>query len=71
MDIQDMKEESPGRNRYLLVVDKCLCVYLLPAKEALGVARKLLNLVLTFGVPLPIRRDTGGGVHGTVFAEYV
>lgn len=64
MDIQDPKQESQGGNRYLLVVvdraRKFLFAYPLPSKDAVGVSRKLLELLLTFGVPLSIRSDVGG-----------
>jgi len=64
MDIQDLKQESQDGNRYLLVVvdraSKFLFAYPLPSKDAVGVSRKLLELLLTFGVPLSIRSDAGG-----------
>lgn len=67
MDIQGLKQESRAGNRYLLVVveraSRFLFVYPLPSKGALGVSRKLSELMLTFGVPLSIQSDAGGGVH--------
>ena len=64
MDIQDLKQESQDGNRYLLVVvdraSKFLFAYPLPSKDAVGVSRKLLELLLTFGVPLSVRGDAGG-----------
>ena len=36
---------------------KVLFAYPLPSKDAVWVSRKLLNLLLTFGVPLSIRSD--------------
>lgn len=64
MDIQDLKQESQDGNRYLLVVvdraSKFLFAYPLPSKDAVGVSRKLLEVILTFGVPLSIRSDAGG-----------
>ena len=64
MDIQDLKQESQDGNRYLsVVVDRAsefLFAYPLPSKDAVGVSRKLLQLLLTFGVPLSIRSDAGG-----------
>ena len=64
MDIQDLKQESRDGLRYLLVVvdraGKFLFAYSLPLKDAVGVSRKLLELLLTFGVPLSIRSDAGG-----------
>lgn len=64
MDTQDMKRESNSGDRYLLVVAnrarKFLFASPLASKEAVGVARKLLELLLTIGVPLSIRSDAGG-----------
>ena len=63
MDTQDMKTTSGKGNRYLLVVvdraSKLLTVFPLPTKEATGVSRELLGLLLTFGLPLSIRCDPG------------
>ena len=59
-----MKVTSDKGNRYLLgVVDrasKFLTAFPLPTKEAVGVSRKLLSLLLTFGLPLSIWCDLGG-----------
>ena len=64
IDIQDMKVTSDKNNRYLLVVvdraSKFLAAFPLPSKEAIGVSRKLLDLILMFGLPLSIRCDPGG-----------
>ena len=64
MDIQDMKVTSDKGNRYLLVVvdraSKFLTAFPLPTKEAVGVSRKLLSLLLTFGLTWTIRCDPGG-----------
>ena len=61
MDIQDMKVTSDQGNRYLLIVvdraAKFLTAFPLPTEEAVGVSRKLLSLLLTFGLPLSIRCD--------------
>ena len=63
MDIQDMKVTSDKGNRYLLVVvdraSKFLAAFPLPTKDALSVSRKLLGLLLTFGLPFSIRTDMG------------
>jgi len=63
MDIQDMKVRSEKGNQYLLVVvdraSKFLAAFPLPRKDALGVSNKLLELLLTFGLPLSIRADMG------------
>eukprot|EP00752_Nemacystus_decipiens_P004057 g3715.t1 len=64
MDLQDMKVTSAKGNRYLLVVvdraSKFLSAFPLPAKDAIGISRKLLDLLLVFGLPLSIRSDPGG-----------
>ena len=56
--------EGLSRNRYLLlVVDKASkspFAFPLPSKQAEEVARHLLQLCLTFGVPRVIRSDGGG-----------
>eukprot|EP00752_Nemacystus_decipiens_P008157 g7296.t1 len=63
IDIQDMKVKSEKGNQYLLVVvdraSKFLAAFPLPNKDALSVSRKLLGLLLTFGLPLSIRADMG------------
>ena len=64
MDVQDMKVTSDQDNRYLVVViaeaSKFLTALPLPTEEAVGVSRKLLSLLLTFGLPFSIRCDPGG-----------
>lgn len=64
LDILDMKVVSNKGNRYLLVVvdraTKFLSASPLPTKGTLGVSRKLLELILIFGLPLSIRCDPGG-----------
>eukprot|EP00752_Nemacystus_decipiens_P002232 g2117.t1 len=61
IDIQDMKVKSEKGKQYLLVVvdraSKFLAAFPLPNKDALSVSRKLLGLLLTFGLPLSIRAD--------------
>lgn len=63
MDLLDMKVNSKSGNRYLLLVvdraSKFVLAYPLPSKEALGVSHKLVQLLLTFGLPLSIRSDPG------------
>ena len=58
-----MKVVSSKGNRYLLVVvdraSKFLFAFALPTKETVGVSRKLLELILIFGLPLSIRCDPG------------
>ena len=64
MDTQDLKQKSQDGNRYLLVVvdraSKFLFADPLPSKNAVGVSRELLELLLTFGAPLSIRSDARG-----------
>lgn len=38
-----------------------LFAYPMPFKKALGVGRKLVDLMLTFGVPMSVRSSAGGG----------
>ena len=63
VDIQDMGVKSDAGNKVVLVaVDKAskfLFAFPLPTKEAIGAARKLLKLILTFGLPLYVRSDPG------------
>ena len=64
VDLQKFPNTSDAGNEYLLlVVDRASrfpFAYPLPSKEAHGVARLLLDLCLTFGVPSFIRADGGG-----------
>ena len=63
MDTQDMGEKSSTGNRYLLLVvdraSKFAFAYRLKTKDAESVAKKLLDLLLMFGIPRCIRRDPG------------
>lgn len=63
MDIQDLKVTYDKGDRYQLVVvdraSKVFTAFPLPSKEATGVSRKLLQLLLIFGLPLSIRCDPG------------
>ncbi|CAB1113987.1 unnamed protein product [Ectocarpus sp. CCAP 1310/34] len=63
LDILDTKTVTALGNRYLLVVvdraTKFLFGFPLPTKETVGVSRKLLELILIFGLPLSIRCDPG------------
>ena len=63
MDIHDMGTRSKAGNKHLLYkVDraiKFLYAYPLPNKIAENVAKKLLELLLTFGIPLSLRSDPG------------
>ena len=73
MDLQDMKQVSSAGNRYLLIVvdraSRFLFAYPLESKDSVGVARKFLELILTFGVPLSIRSDAGGEFTAKVVAH--
>lgn len=64
MDIQDLHQPSSAGNRYLLVVvdkaTKFLFGFPLSSLEAVEVSRKVMELMLTFGVPVRIRGDAGG-----------
>ena len=58
-----MGTRSEAGNNYLLVVvdraNKFLLAYPLPNKTTENVAKKLLELLLTFGIPLSLRSDPG------------
>ena len=56
MDIQDMGQRTERGNRYLLA-SKILFGFLFPTKEAMGVAEVVLDVVLTFSLPLSLRSD--------------
>ena len=63
VDLQKFPNTSEAGNEYLLVVDKASkfpFAYPLPSKDAHEVARLLLDLCLTFGVPSFIKVDGGG-----------
>ena len=63
MDIHDTGARSEAENKHLLVIvdraSKFLFAYPLPIKTAENVAKKLIELLLTFGIPLSLRRDPG------------
>ena len=63
VDIQDMGVKSDAGNKVLLVVvntgGKFLFAFRFPTKEAIGVARKLLEVMLTSGLPPYVRSDPG------------
>ena len=63
-NIQDFHRVSSNGDRYLLVVvdraSKLLFGCPLASKGALEVSRKLMELMLIFGVPPSIRSDGGG-----------
>ena len=65
-----MGARSEAGNKHLLVMvdraSKFLFAYRLPIKTAENVAKKLLELLLTFGIPLYLRSDPG-----TEFTEEV
>ena len=63
MDIHGMGARSKAGNKHFLVIvdraSKRLFAYLLPSKIAENVAKKLLELLLIFGIPLSLRSDPG------------
>ena len=63
MGIHDIGARSKAGNKHLLVIvdraSKFLFTYPLPNKTAENVAKKLLELLLTFGIPLSLRSDPG------------
>ena len=73
MDLDDMKHVSSAGNRYLLVIvdraSRLLFAYPLESKDSVAVARKLLKLLLTFGVPISIRSDAGEEFTAKVVAH--
>lgn len=64
MDIQDFHQLSSAGNRYLSVVldkaSKFIFGFPLPTKAAVEVSQELVELVLTFGIPLFMCSDMGG-----------
>ena len=70
VDLQRIPNTSEAGNAYLLLVVEKASQFLfaspLPSKETQAVARSLLDLGLTFGVPLFIRADGGGEFTATV-----
>ncbi|CAM9581558.1 unnamed protein product, partial [Pylaiella littoralis] len=70
IDILAIDTKSESLNKYvLLVVDKATNFpfgFPLPSKQSIGVARKLVELCLTFGVPRMIRCDGGGEFRAEV-----
>ena len=70
IDVQDMGVKSDSGNKVLpLPVDKAskfLFAFPFPTKEALGVARKLLAVMFTFGLPLYVRSDPGSEFRAEV-----
>ena len=63
MDIHDMGARLEAGNKHLLAIvdraSKFLFAYPLPNETAENVANKLLELLLTFGIPLSLRSDPG------------
>ena len=58
-----MGARSEAGNKHLLVIvdraSKFMFAYPLPNKTAENVAKKLLELLLTYGIPLSLRSDPG------------
>ena len=63
MDIHDMGARSEAGNQHLLVIvdrgRKFLFAYPLPNNTAENIAKKLLELLLKFGIPLSLRSNPG------------
>ena len=63
MDIHDMGARLKAGNRHLLVIvdraSKFLFAYPLPNKSAEGAAKKILEQLLTFRIPLSLHSDPG------------
>ena len=63
MDIHHMGARSEAGNKHLLVIvdraRKLMFAYRLPNKATEKVAKKLLELMLTFGINLSLRSDPG------------
>ena len=63
MDIHDMGARSEARNKHLLVIvdraSKFLFAYTLPNKTAENAAKKLVELLLNYGISLSLRSDPG------------
>ena len=65
-----MRASSGAGNKHLLVivdrVSKFRIAYPLTNKTAENVAKKLLELLLTFGIPLSLRSDPGAELTADV-----
>ena len=63
IDIHDMGARSEAGNKHLLVTvdraSKFLFAYPLPNKTAENVVKKILELLLTYRIPLSLRSDLG------------
>ena len=63
MDIHDMGARSEAGNKHILVIvdraSKFMFAYPLPNKTPENMTKKLLELLLTFGIPLSLRSDPG------------
>ena len=63
MDIHGMGARSEAGNKHLLVIvdraSKFLFAYRLPNKTAENAAKKLLELLLNYGIPQSLRSDPG------------
>ena len=68
VDLQRFPKTSEAGNKCCFLVEgtasKFVFEYPLPSKKGHGVARTLLDLCLTFGVPSFMRADGGGGTYG-------
>ena len=63
MNIHDIGARSEAGGKHLLVIvdraSKILFIFSLPNRTAENVAKKILELLLTFGTPLSLRSDPG------------
>ena len=63
MEIHDMGARSEAGNKHLLVIvdraSKFLFAYPLPNRTAENAVKKLLELLLNYGIPLSLRSDQG------------
>lgn len=73
LDVLDMHERSKSKNPYLLfVVDrasKFSFSFPVETKEAVAVARKMLELLMLFGVPRSTRSDRGSEFRAEVVSH--
>ena len=67
-----MKQVSSAGNRHMLVVvdraSRFVVAYPLESNDSVRVARELLELLLSFGVPLLVRSDSRGKFTAKVVA---
>ncbi|CAM9973671.1 unnamed protein product [Choristocarpus tenellus] len=73
MDLQDVGHISTKGKKYMLIVidraSRFPFAFPMASKDATGVATNVLELCLTFGIPLSIRSDAGGDFTGDVMSH--